>query len=190
MVKNKPSTGPFGKILKNPIDDVEPVLNSSAFVEVEPSEDEDIISPFNRGNIGALNNILNTSPFGGVTPLEEGEIVIKRAYYELQDKQVIENNGAILLKGPLQIIPIEGNSNTEIVNINPVPFGSVGILPGSTVTLYGTSDTFLAKMANSRDIDYGVWINGAVTFYKGYSIQLQLVKMGILNIWLQISKNF
>jgi hypothetical protein len=61
---------------------------------------------------------------------------------------------------------------------------------GSTVTLYGIDDDLAPKMVNSRTTNYGVWLNGSITFYEGYSTQLQLVTLGNYKLWLQISKNF
>jgi hypothetical protein len=186
MTKNQPTTSPFlrDSTIKTGGNSV---LNTSPFIDNEATDVEDIVSPFDRAPHGIENNILNTSPFGREVQ-EEGEIVIRRAYYELQPEQIIGVNGQITLEGPLQIIPIKGSSFEQA--ISATPFGTSNLEMGSTVTLFGYDDSTPPKMINSRTIDYGVWLNGAVTFYKGYSIQLQLVQMGNYKLWLQISKNF
>lgn len=147
------------------------------------SDNVEKVTPFIGSKNFTVDDPDGSSQYPDGTPDGEGG----RAYYTLQDDQQIRSGEIIILTSPMAIIPIYGQSFES--PISSTPFGDK-VEVGSTVTLYGISDEVPPKMVNSRTINYGVWLNGSVTFYKGQSIQLQLVLMDGLNIWLQISKNF
>jgi hypothetical protein len=187
MTRNTTIASPFLRLAKK--EDSTEILNASPFVKTVPSEDDEATSPFNRPlPQGEDNNILKVSPFLIDGQIGDGSDTIFRAYYTLQQEQTIYNDGVLILEGELQIIPVKGGS--ENVIINETPFGDVELKEGATVTLYGSSDTNPPTLKNKRDRNYGCWLNGSVTFYEGYTIQLQLVKIGNYLLWLQISKNF
>jgi hypothetical protein len=183
-IPNIPTISPFKaeEIDKN-LNNIEGVSPFEAKINKGPNPNVEKVTPF----IGSKNYYVPTDDGSSGYPDGGGGGEGSRAYYVLQGAQQIGASGTISLTGPLQIVPIWGTTAGQV--IASVPFGTSMPL-GSTVTLYGIDDDLAPKMVNSRTTNYGVWLNGSITFYEGYSTQLQLVTLGNYKLWLQISKNF
>ena len=170
-------------------------------VKTATSESGYTTTPFNDYIVkGETKNIQEVSPYtaGKNKYISKREVAVVEvpgtstsgtAGWVYQNVVVIDDLEMIPVEGVMQVIPLKGTNEGETI-ANPKPFGDSETQVGSIVNLYGIDDDRPVKFITNKTENYGIWINGSVVLYNGYILALQLVNVGSLKIWRQVSKNW